>query len=272
MKLCINIKWRLQISMNYLGSKSRIAKHIVPIIQKAIDYNGIHYYLEPMCGGLNIIDKIRCDRKFAYDLNKYLIYLFIHIKEGGQLPETMTKEYYDALRTAWYSDNKDKKFQDWEIGLLWLSSFSGRGPSGGASIEGIEKRKDGTTKIRHYYQERKNNLLKQFQQPLAQDILFGIGDYRDFNIIQDYCIYLDPPYFQKKEYENSKDVFNHDEFWNVAKKLSMDNIVFISEQYCPDPDFQCIWQQEVSRSIKATDKSRAVEKLFIYKGGMYQCE
>lgn len=29
---------------------------------------------------------------------------------------------------------------------------------------------------------------------------------------------------------------------------------------------ECIWEQEVSRSIKAVDKSKATEKLFKYKG------
>lgn len=251
--------------MNYFGGKSRVAKWIVPIIQKAIDENDIHYYLEPCAGGLNIIDKIRCDRKFAYDLNKYLIYLFIHVKEGGNLPETISNDYYDALRTAWHNDNKDKKFEDWEIGLLWLSSFSGRGPDGGRSIEGVEKRKDGTTKVRHYYQERKNNLLKQFEQPLARDIMFGISDYRDLGDMSDYCIYVDWPYKGTKQYANS-DGFNYEEAWETVRRWSKSNIVFVSELDCPYDDFECIWQQEVSRSIKATDKSRAVEKLFRYKG------
>ena len=29
---------------------------------------------------------------------------------------------------------------------------------------------------------------------------------------------------------------------------------------------ECIWEQEVSRSIKAADKSTSTEKLFKYKG------
>lgn len=38
--------------MIYMGSKSRIAKEIVPIIQSYIDNNNnIHNYLEPFCGG-----------------------------------------------------------------------------------------------------------------------------------------------------------------------------------------------------------------------------
>lgn len=250
--------------MNYQGSKSRISKYIVPIIQKAIDDNDIHYYLEPCAGGLNVIDKIKCDRKFAYDINKYLIYLYIHIKSGGKLPETITKEYYDVLRTAWYSNNIDKKFQDWEIGLLWLSSFSGRGPTGGASIKGIERRKDGTIKVRNYYQERKNNLLKQFEQPLCQNIMFGISDYKDLQCMSNYVIYVDPVYKNTKKMDYSQ--INYTEFWDKMREWSKDNIVFISELEAPS-DFKAVWEHEVSRSINAKDKGKATEKLFVFKEG-----
>lgn len=37
--------------MKYMGSKSRISKYIVPIIQKYIDENGIKTYIEPFVGG-----------------------------------------------------------------------------------------------------------------------------------------------------------------------------------------------------------------------------
>jgi len=37
--------------MKYVGSKARIAKDIVPIIQKCIDDNGIELYVEPFVGG-----------------------------------------------------------------------------------------------------------------------------------------------------------------------------------------------------------------------------
>ena len=37
--------------MKYMGSKSRIAKYIVPIIQEYIDKNEIKNYLEPFVGG-----------------------------------------------------------------------------------------------------------------------------------------------------------------------------------------------------------------------------
>ena len=251
--------------MVLMGSKSKIAKHIVPIIQKYIDENNIHNYLEPFCGGLNVIDKIRCDRKFAYDLNKYLIHLFIHVKEGGELPNVIDKRLYDLAREVWHYDNENKAFQDWEIGCIgWLCSYSGRGFDGGYSYEGYETLKDGTKILRHYYQERKNNLLKQFEQPLCRDIMFGISDYRDLKGMKGYCIFSDPPYFQTKQYANST-TFNHEEFWNIMREWSKDNIVLISELHAPD-DFECLWEQEVSRSINAQNKTRAVEKLFKWKG------
>lgn len=38
--------------MKYMGSKSRVAKYIVPILQQCIDDNNITTYIEPFSGGL----------------------------------------------------------------------------------------------------------------------------------------------------------------------------------------------------------------------------
>ena len=53
--------------MKYMGSKSRIVDNILPIIQQRIDNYYIKTYIEPFCGGCNVIDKIICDRKIASD-------------------------------------------------------------------------------------------------------------------------------------------------------------------------------------------------------------
>ena len=65
--------------MKYMGSKSRIAKHIVPILQKFIDDNNIHKYVEAFVGGANIIDKIICDERYGFDKIRYLIALLNHV-------------------------------------------------------------------------------------------------------------------------------------------------------------------------------------------------
>lgn len=59
--------------------------------------------------------------------------------------------------------------------------------------------------------------------------------------------------------------FDYDTFWKTMRKWSKTNIVYISELQAPD-DFECVWEKEMSRSIKVTDKSRAVERLFKWKG------
>lgn len=43
--------------MKYFGSKSRIAKEIVPILQRTIDENNIDRYIEPFVGGATSLTK-----------------------------------------------------------------------------------------------------------------------------------------------------------------------------------------------------------------------
>lgn len=59
--------------MKYMGSKSRIKKHIVPILQKLIDDNNIEMYIDVMAGGMNVIDSIKCKTKIANDISTPLI-------------------------------------------------------------------------------------------------------------------------------------------------------------------------------------------------------
>lgn len=83
-----------------MGSKSRIAKHIVPIIQRYIDETKVTTYYEPFVGGCNVIDKINCELKFGRDANKYLIALLKHVQDGLPLYNSVPKELYDMARTA----------------------------------------------------------------------------------------------------------------------------------------------------------------------------
>ena len=44
--------------MKYMGSKNRIAKHILPIMLAEAEKNGITKWVEPFVGGANLIDKV----------------------------------------------------------------------------------------------------------------------------------------------------------------------------------------------------------------------
>ena len=103
------------VIIKYVGSKSRIAKHIVPIIQLYIDQSNASFYLEPFVGGANVIDKISCDKKIGYDINHYLIELFRHRDLICKLPDEITKEEYDAVRKSYQTG--DGKYPEWKV--LW---------------------------------------------------------------------------------------------------------------------------------------------------------
>ena len=250
--------------IKYMGSKSRIAKHIVPIIQKYIDENKPTFYLEPFVGGANVIDKIKHPNKFGSDKNKYLIALLKHVQSGQPLYESVPKELYDKARTA-FNNGDTSEFENWQIGNIgFLASYNGRWFDGGYAKSGYEKTKNGQ-RFRDYYREAKDNLLAQ--APNLKGIEFSACDYKRYTSSGEPCgclIYADPPYANTKQYKNAAN-FDYDEFWQTMRDWSKNNIVIISEQNAPD-DFEVIWEQPVSRSIKATDKNVSVEKLFKYKG------
>lgn len=247
-----------------MGSKSRIAKYIVPIIQDYIDEGNIDTYIEPFVGGANIIDKIHCKNKYGSDSNKYLIALLNRVKDGGELYEKVPRELYDKVREA-FKKGDSSEFEDWEFGNIgFLASFNGKFFQGGYAKTGYEKTKNGD-RLRDYYQESKRNILAQ--APNLKDTEFSTKDYREAlkDIEGKAVIYVDPPYQNTTAYSNSSS-FDYEEFWNIMREWSKEHIVLVSEQNAPD-DFECIWEQEVSRSLSAANKSRATEKLFMLRKG-----
>ena len=243
--------------MKYMGSKSRLAKDIVPIIQKCIDGNDITEYYEPFCGGCNIIDKIKCENKYASDLNPYLIGLFQHLKDGSELLPEVPRDLYSEVRANY----KNKEYPNWYVGNVgFLASYNGRFFDGGYAPTGFEKTKNGLRE-RNYYREASNNILSQ--RDSIKDIYFSCCDY---TVLEPHnsVVYCDPPYANKKQYANAMK-FDYERFWNVIRMWSKDNFVIVSELNAPE-DFKCVWEKPVSRSIKTTDKTVATEKLFTYDG------
>ena len=90
--------------MQYMGSKNRLSKELLPIILKDRKENQI--YVEPFCGGCNMIDKVE-GRRLANDFNEYLVELWRALQKGWIPPTTVTKEEYDDIRLN--KENKNKK-------------------------------------------------------------------------------------------------------------------------------------------------------------------
>lgn len=113
-----------------MGSKAKITKYIVPIIQRKIDESGARYYVEPFAGGCNVIDKIKAEYRIASDSNKYLIALFQHLQDGGELPEHITREEYnkarEAYRTGGRSQHESKRAFQSDRKIIYVGGGNGQ--------------------------------------------------------------------------------------------------------------------------------------------------
>ena len=243
--------------MRYLGSKNRLSKELAPIIHSYINDN-CKGYIEPFVGGANMIDKIKCNNKVGCDINHYLIALLNHVKlTTDDIPEEITREHYYDVK------NNQGNYDEWYVGLIgFCGSFSAKF-WGGYATNG------NTLKYRKtYFNESRNNIIKQSVN--LKDIKFECKDYKDLDNLSGYVIYCDPPYKNKLGYQSN---FNHDEFYEWVRKMSVNNIVLVSEYEMPD-DFDCIWEKDVlcqvskQNKLKCNNDNKRTEKLFMYKNGI----
>lgn len=235
--------------MWYMGSKNRLAKELIPIIQSYIteDTKG---YLEPFVGGANVIDKIKCNNKIGCDIHKQLIALLNKAKDNiDDIPDTISEETYKEVK------NNKEKYEDWYIGLVgFCATFGARYFEGYARSKGRNMPKEGI-----------KNLKKQ--APLLKDIEFKCCNFLDLpkDKIKGYVIYCDIPYKGTKKY--NIEPFPYEEFYKWAIEMAKNNTVLISEYNMPS-NFKCIWEKETKVNFDSNrcsgDKSnKRVEKLFI---------
>ena len=230
-----------------MGSKTRISKHILPIM--LAERKSGQWWVEPFVGGANMIDKVTGNR-IGNDISQYTIDALVAIRDHVlDLPKSnkeFTEEDYKQLRKS--NDYKYKGYAGFAFsyGGKWL---------GGWCRDKLGKR--------DYVNESYRNAINQ--SPLLQGVQFVNGSYLDLRIPKNSLIYCDPPYEKVTGY---KDGFNHDEFWQWCRdKAKEGHIIFVSEYNAPD-DFECVWQKRIVSSLtKDTGSKEAVEKLFRYRTG-----
>lgn len=235
------------IKIKYIGSKNRISKYIVPIIQEYV--NNSDAYLEPFVGGANIIDKIKCKNKYACDINKYLIALLRKARDNkNDIPDTISKKEYIECR-----ENKNT-FPNWFVGLCgFCASYNAKWFGGYANNV---KTKQG---IRNYTDESIRNLKKQSKN--LKNIKFKCCSYSDIpTTLKGYTIYCDPPY--KDTYNYSIKQFDYKEFYIWCRKMAKNNTVLVSEYSMPE-DFICIWSDNLICTLDKEQKINRTEKMFI---------
>ena len=228
--------------MKYLGSKNKIAKHLLPIILN--DRKPDQYYVEPFMGGGNMIDKVDGFR-IGNDINYYLIEMWKALQNGWIPPDTVTEEEYKYY----------KKCQDLEdpamvafVGLVcsfscqWFGTYA------------RNKRGD------NYAKQGKNGIMNQLPKMIGIE-LFSTA-YDKLEIPPNSIIYCDPPYQNTAGY---KDSIDHKVFWQWCRERALEgHQVFISEYSAPD-DFTCIFEIEHYSTVTKSNKDLRVEKLFKFE-------
>lgn len=231
--------------MKYLGSKNRLSKYIVPIIQ---DYINEEYptYIEPFVGGANIIDKIQCKKKIGYDIHPYLIALLQKAQEDCSVfPNTLSQEEYEKVK------KEPTKYPDWYVGLVGFCSWGGKWFGGYPRAFKNDK-----VTPRDMPNEIIRNLIKQ--APNLKNIEFECKDFREINV-SNCVIYCDPPYKETTKYDCS--AFPYEEFYEWCKKMSLKNKVIISEYSMPD-DFKCIYTHQTNCLLNKGKAALKQECLF----------
>lgn len=242
--------------MKYMGSKARIAKHILPIILK--DKKPDQLYVEPFVGGANLIDKVG-GRRIGCDINSDLINLLNGLANGWTPKKSYTKEDYLKAQKGLNSCPIETGYIS--INCSYSGKYWGRFAGKSNTAQGV----------RDYTNEAYKNVIKQ--APSLNGVDFICSDYLnlDGRIEPNSIIYCDIPY--KGTYSEiegyGKLNFDHDTFWQWCReKTEQGHKVFISEYNAPD-DFVCVWKQEVKSSLSANGKSggskKSIEKLFVHE-------
>ena len=232
--------------MKYMGSKARIAKHILPIMLEEAEKKGITKWVEPFVGGANMIDKVPDTfERIGYDLNDHVIHALIDIRDNASgLPDAVSEEYFISLR-----DTPPNKITSW---VRCACAYGGRFGNGYAR-QGSNPRYKKTSA-----QEGFNNAQKQ--SPKIQNVQFICDSYENLSF-ENTLIYCDPPYQGTSGYKTG--AFDHDKFFDWCREQAKKNIVFVSEYNAPE-DFECVWQGEIKTNFASNRKAatKAVEKLF----------
>lgn len=230
--------------MKYLGSKNRVAKHVIPIMIEVADKSGITTWIEPFVGGGNMIDKVP-DRfkRVGYDFNEHCIMAMLDIRDRpDELPDNVSEGYYKDLK-----GDLPASISSWiRFECSFASKFEG----------GYARASDG----KNYAAIGSRSGKKQ--SPNIQAVDFIHSNYKDLELT-DSLIYCDPPYQSTTGYTTGN--FNHEEFFDWCRDMkNKGNIVFLSEYKAPD-DFTCVWQGEQKTNFSSTRKEaahKASERLF----------
>ena len=243
----------------YQGGKARIGAELYDVITQIESDLGwkSREFFEPFCGMLSVGIHAAKDgrRVIACDMNEDLMLMWQALQKGW-IPRQnyVSKTEYDS-----YKNSKKHSALRGFLGIccafggIFLNNYR------------IKKHKNADNSLVQF----KNSLKKDYIPYLKNVMFLDACSYDEFEGMKGVTIYADPPYLNNT-YKGLNKLFDfdHKHFWNVMRKWSKNNLVFVSEYVAP-ADFICIWEKAVSLS-QSKSKERT-EKLFVHKSYNPQC-
>lgn len=238
--------------MKYLGGKHGIGKHIAEFMTKECPPDNVDGYLEPFCGSLGVFKQMTdkgYNEYIASDYHPDLIAMWKQLKDNKlKLPSEISEKEYNNLKTS-KSPNP-------------MKAVAGFGLSfGGKYFAGYAQKWAGNSG-RNFFREFKTSIEKIKPKIQNKNVKFYNKSYDDFNP-KNMVIYCDPPYEETEGYSTGG--FDHSKFWDIMRKWSKNNCVFISEEKAPK-DFKVVWRRKKRRTLDKTSRFYREEKLYMYKG------
>ena len=242
--------------MKYMGSKNKIAKHLLPFILERLKPD--QHYVEPFVGGANMMDKVDHPFRIGADLNYHLIEMWRALQKGWSPPDFVSEELWRDVRVC-----DDLGYDPHFIAFVRLGCSFGADWNGGYA-RNIRKNKPGADLLnsttKSYCKQSKNNILKQI--PFLQNVDFRCCSYQDLALPPESLIYCDPPYRGTTGYKMG---FDNDIFWQWCRDKAAEGHVLLISEYSAPADFECLWALEIRNTLNNTaETKRAEEKLFIF--------
>jgi site-specific DNA-adenine methylase len=214
----------------YHGGKQRIGKKLAKVItEKSIgiseDENwDIKGYCEPFCGMLGVYQHVlkmfeEADYKLKYkagDINKNVVMMWKAAQKGWKPPIKISEKKYNQLKKSSPSALRGYAGYQYSFGGQF---FEGYAPKYG-------KNPDST---------RASNNVNKIATELKK-VKFFNKSYKYFSGLKGYVIYCDPPYEQTDSRfygESKKTAFDTKEFWEWCRKMSEENLIFVSSYKTP---------------------------------------
>lgn len=198
-------------------------------------------------GSCWVTAKIKAKHRIAGDLHDEVVEMYHSVQNGWIPPDTLSKEQYDHIRANRFTDMYPKN-------LMAFAAF-------GCAFSGSCWRKYAGEE---YAAKAKRSILRKAE--FLKDVQYFTSDYRSLKP-HGCIIYCDPPYASTKigfritgTIGNGK--FDTDEFWQIMRKWSETNLVYVSEYQAPT-EFECLMEKSIKTGVRTKKGNETrIERLF----------